>query len=141
MHLTLVACVSATLVLSACSNNADALVVDSAPQTTKQDAAALSAKSDTAAARESLEQIGISYADALIDSGLTMPPMSSNATLAQIARGICSQLAAGTSESEIREQLRPFTLYAVSQSGGELDEKRAEQTYLAVARDQICDDQ
>lgn len=85
-----------------------------------------------------MAQIGAAYAAALADNGIPVPPASNYATLAQVARGICSQLAAGTSDAEIRAQLEPFSQFAVSQSQGQLEEAKAGQAYLNAARTNIC---
>lgn len=86
-------------------------------------------------ARDGVARDGADYSDALERRGLPAPQSASDGTLAQVARGICGQLAAGASESKIREQLRPVALYAVAQSGGKLDEAQASQIYLDAARE------
>lgn len=130
-------CCAAALTVTACSaSSAEVAPTTSAPSA--QESAAAGVREQSAAERDNLEQIGADYAAALAANGLPLPPSSTHATLAQIARGICGQLSAGTSEAEIRAQLRPFSLYAVSLAGGDLDEEQAGQAYLDTAVTQVC---
>lgn len=138
--LAALACVAGalTLSLSACSSDSTAEVAAPTSNSTAQAAAEMGLREQNSAERDTLERIGAAYSAALADSGLPLPPSSNHATLAQVARGICSQLAAGTSEAEIREQLRPFSLFAVSQAGGVLNEDQTGQAYLDAARSHVC---
>ncbi|WP_148302115.1 DUF732 domain-containing protein [Tomitella biformata] len=130
---------AASCALAACSSPVAVEVAPAiAPSASAQDAAALGSKAQNSAEQDNLEQIGAAYAAALADGGLSLPPTSNHSTLAQVARGICSQLAAGTSESEIRAQLQPFSLFAVSQAVGDINEAQAGQAYLDAARTHIC---
>lgn len=142
---TALTCVPAALLITACSAGSDPAaqhaVAPGAPaaqsSSTAQEEATMSAIAQSAAARDGLEQIGADYMAALAEKGLPAPQNGTDATLAQVARGICAQLAAGTPEVEIWAQLRPVALYTVSQSGGQLDEAQASQIYLDAARS-VC---
>ena len=141
--LALLACVPA-IALSACSAPSVTEVAAGQPVITEQDGGEAGTGGLGATGGEGsadggdMAQIGAAYASALADNGLPVPPASNYATLAQVARGICSQLAAGTSDAEIRAQLEPFSQFAVSQSQGRVEAAKAGQAYLNAARTHIC---
>ena len=141
--LTLLACVPA-IALGACSTPSVTDIAAGQPVISEPDASGAETGGPGASGGQDsadggdMAQIGASYAAALADNGLPVPPASNYATLAQIARGICSQLAAGTSDAEIRAQLEPFSQFAVSESQGQLVAAKAGQAYLDAARTHIC---
>ncbi len=76
------------------------------------------------------------YKDALLAAGI--PSSQSNSTTLMLAEGICRQIAAGTDDTAILENLRPLAAYTASLSGGQLTGDHVAQIYLDKARTSYC---
>ncbi|QKT11821.1 DUF732 domain-containing protein [Rhodococcus sp. W8901] len=76
------------------------------------------------------------YARAVLAGGF--PPVVPDPTLFAVGEGVCRQLAAGTPDSVVLEQLRPVSDYAASLSGGALTGESAAQLLLSAARTDFC---
>lgn len=76
------------------------------------------------------------FRHALVEAGIRVGP--SNATTLLLAQGICDQLAAGTPEATILEQLWPIAAYSATVSQAPLRGDAAAHLYLDTARSTYC---
>lgn len=83
-----------------------------------------------------LDPRAAAYKDALLEAGI--PSSQSNSTTLMLAEGICRQIAAGTDDPAILENLRPLAAYTASLSGGQLTGDQVAQIYLDKAQTSYC---
>lgn len=130
---------AAGAVLASCGSAGDA-----DPQVGGTTAAAASAPTSDSARAESLEasrgmaEPGAAFARALTAHGIPAQEVADDATLAQLARGICAQTSAGTPPDEIRARLAPVIRFSQSLVGDAMNEDQLTEAFLDSARGSVC---
>lgn len=97
-----------------------------------------SARAESEKASRALTEIGARYAQALTEHGIPADALADDATLSQLARGICDQTAAGTSDAELRQRLEPVIRYSKSLVDKAQSEQDLTETFLTAARTNVC---
>lgn len=81
---------------------------------------------------------GAAFARALTERGIPAQQVADDATLAQLARGICAQTSAGTPPEEIRSHLAPVIHFSQSLIGDAMNDEQLTQAFLDSARGTVC---
>lgn len=92
----------------------------------------------TEAQSRAMAEPGTAFAQALTDRGIPAAAVGDEATLAQLARGICAQQAAGTAPEEIRGRLQQVISFVQSTVGGAMTPQQIADALLGAAHDAAC---
>lgn len=138
--------VLATTLLAACGAAEPADTAESAPS--DEPAASLTgdmtaqsrptARADSTEAHPAVARSGARFAHALTERGIPAESLSDGSTLAQVARGLCSRVADGTPEAEIRTQLAPVIDFATSVAPDSMPDDQVARAFVDAARESVC---
>ncbi len=129
---------TACAALTACGTGADAAPEVGTTSTTTAPTASGSAHAQSDDARRSMAEPGAAFAQALTERGIPAREVADDATLAQLARGICAQTSAGTPPEEIRSRLAPVIRFSQSLVGEAMNGDQLTQAFLDSARGTVC---
>ncbi|WP_182357502.1 DUF732 domain-containing protein [Tomitella gaofuii] len=133
-----VAVPSAMMILAACATGGGAESAAAPPPVATAPPAAATQQPPAQEADRTMAAPAADFTRALADRGVPAAQMGDAATLAQLARGICAQVAAGTPDAEIRERLVPVLRYAQSLMGDAMDEDTLAASFIDSARQAGC---
>ncbi|QDQ97799.1 hypothetical protein [Tomitella fengzijianii] len=125
-------------IVTACGSGADAGSAPAPSAVTPPSAATAPERSQAQEAGRTMAEPGPGFARALTDRGIPAEKLGDAATLAQLARGICSQDAAGMPAAEIREHLAPVLRYAQSLVGDAMNVDQLSASFIDSARQTSC---